>query len=351
MILLAAAAVCICSCSSDKYVIDGNIEGLTGTVYLMDEAGMENGIPTDSTTTQNGKFRFEGATTPGVIFVGNGEDNATPFYTVVFIESGKIRVKGSIANPQEITVTGTPANDGMNAYKAKTRELIERYRNPETTPEEREAIEEEDRELTRKTIEANKDNYFGAMLFAQQLAYEMSGQEILDAIDEFPAAIQQTELLKSARENAEAKIRTEVGQPYINIVQKNAEGEEVSLESVIGTKGNKYVLVDFWASWCGPCMGEVPYLVETYKKYHDKGFEIYGVSFDSNRDNWLAAVQNKEMNWIQVSDLNRFDNQAARDYAIQGIPANFLIDCATGTIVASNLRGEALEEKVAELLQ
>ena len=88
-------------------------------------------------------------------------------------------------------------------------------------------------------------------------------------------------------------------------------------------------------------MGEVPYLVETYGKYHDKGFEIYGVSFDSSRDNWLAAVANKKMNWIQVSDLNRFHNAAARDYAVQGIPSNFLIDCATGTIVAANLRGVA----------
>ncbi len=350
MILLAAAAACICSCSSDKYVIDGNIEGLTGTVYVMDEAGMENGIPSDSTTTQNGKFRFKGTAAPGVVFVGNGDENANPFYSVVFIEPGKIRVKGSAAMPQDITVTGTPANDANNAYKEAFRKLIERYRNPETTDEEREAIEEESEELTRKAVEANKDNYFGAMLFAQQLAYEMTGQEILDAVGEFPEALQKTNLLTKTRENAEAKMRIEVGQPYINIVQKNADGEEVSLESVIAAQGNKYVLIDFWASWCGPCMGEVPYLVETYKKYHDKGFEIYGVSFDSSRENWLAAVQNKEMNWIQVSDLNRFDNQAALDYAVQGIPSNFLIDCATGTIVASNLRGEALEEKVAELL-
>lgn len=97
-------------------------------------------------------------------------------------------------------------------------------------------------------------------------------------------------------------------------------------------------------------MGEVPYLVKDYKAYHDKGFEIYGVSFDADRDNWLAAVNNKKMNWIQVSDLNQFDNQAARDYAVQSIPSNFLIDCATGTIVASNLRGEALGEKLSELL-
>ncbi|MDE6857170.1 MAG: AhpC/TSA family protein, partial [Alistipes sp.] len=84
--------------------------------------------------------------------------------------------------------------------------------------------------------------------------------------------------------------------------------------------------------------------------YHDKGFEIYGISFDKNRDAWLAAVADKQMTWLHVSDLTGFDNQAARDYAVQGIPSNFLVETASGTIVATNLRGEALGEKIAELL-
>ena len=208
-ILFAAAAACMCSCSSDRYVIDGDIEGLTGTVYMTDEAGMENGIPTDSAAVQNGKFRFKGTAAPGVVFIGNSDENAAPFYTAVFIEPGKISVKGSASKPQEIAATGTPANDANNAYQTEFRRLIERYRNPETTDEEREAIEEQSEEMTRKAVENNKDNYFGAMLFAQQLAYGMSGQEILDAIDEFPAALQQTALMTRTRENAEAKMRTE----------------------------------------------------------------------------------------------------------------------------------------------
>ena len=113
---------------------------------------------------------------------------------------------------------------------------------------------------------------------------------------------------------------------------------------------NKYVLLDFWASWCGPCMGEVPHLKKTYDEFHKKGFEIFGVSLDRDRDKWLDAVKQNNMNWIHVSSLDAFGNAAAEAYAVQAIPTNLLID-AEGKIVAKNLRGEELYEKIAELLK
>ena len=127
-------------------------------------------------------------------------------------------------------------------------------------------------------------------------------------------------------------------------------GETISLKSVIENPANKYVLLDFWASWCGPCMGEVPSLLKAYAAYKSKGFEIFGCSLDSDGDSWKKAVSTNKMDWIHVSDLKYWDNAGAEEYGVRSIPANYLIDCSNGTIVASNLRGSALEEQLAKLL-
>jgi hypothetical protein len=98
-------------------------------------------------------------------------------------------------------------------------------------------------------------------------------------------------------------------------------------------------------------MGEIPHLKEAYNRFHKKGFEIYGASFDRAREPWLKAVEEKEMNWIHVSALKMWDNQARHDYAVNSIPANFLIDCSTGEIIATQLRGEDVIKKLEELLK
>lgn len=348
ILLLCVAAIGLCACNSNKYVVQGNIEGLEGTVYMIDQTGN----PTDSATVEQGKFRFEGvAEVPALRFLRSGVDAVKPLETrAIFIESGKIAVNGNIDALQDIVIGGTSTNEANAAYTKEARILMDRYRAPETTDTERETIDAEYTNLSRKVMSENQNNLLGAVILAQQLSYELNAQETLDAIALFPEVIQKDELLAKLRENAEAKLKTEVGQPYIDVVQNNAAGEVVSLKSVIETPANKYILLDFWASWCGPCMREVPYLIADYKAYHDKGFEIYGVSFDESREKWLAAVEAHGMNWIQVSDLKGFDNPSAKDYGISGIPSNFLIDCATGKIVATNLRGEDLGKKLSELL-
>ena len=347
ILILAAAAAVLCSCANkNKYAVDGKVEGANSMVYLFDEK--DNIL--DSAAAANGVFRFEGvAEKPQAAILRDARDDGATFGAMLILEPGTINVTDDAQNPYRKKVTGTPANDASDAYATAGSALVQEFRNPETTAERREAIEQEYEQLTRTVLDQNRDNLFGVMLLSQQLGYELSGQELLDEIAKFPAEMQQTDALVRLKENAEQMIKTDIGQPFIDIAQPNADGEQVSLESVVRNPANKYVLLDFWASWCGPCMGEVPHLKKTYDEFRKKGFEIYGVSFDEDRGDWLGAVEQNDMNWLHVSEVKGFDNQAAKDYAIQGIPSNFLID-GQGTIVARNLRGEALYEKISELL-
>ena len=110
------------------------------------------------------------------------------------------------------------------------------------------------------------------------------------------------------------------------------------------------MLIDFWASWCKPCRMENPNVVAAYNRFKDKGFTVLGVSMDSNRDPWLAAIQQDNLTWTHVSDLKGWGNEVGKLYGVQGIPQNFLVD-KDGKIIAKDLRGAALEEKLAEVLK
>lgn len=135
-----------------------------------------------------------------------------------------------------------------------------------------------------------------------------------------------------------------IGQEAPEITLPNPDGQMISLSSL---RGN-VVMIDFWAAWCRPCRMENPNVVKAYKKYHDKGFEVFGVSLDRNKEDWVDAIEKDGLVWNHVSDLQYFNSEAARLYNINAIPATYLID-REGKIIAKNLRGKALEEKLAEI--
>lgn len=140
-------------------------------------------------------------------------------------------------------------------------------------------------------------------------------------------------------------LATTAGQTAPEILLPTPEGNQIALSSFRG----KVVLVDFWASWCGPCRKEMPNVVKAYAKFKDKGFEIFGVSLDQDRDRWVEAIAKDGMTWPQVSDLKYWESAPARLYNVQSIPYTVLLD-KEGKILYKNLRGAALEEKLAELL-
>lgn len=160
------------------------------------------------------------------------------------------------------------------------------------------------------------------------------------------SAIQNSEKGKELKQQIEIGKRSMVGVVAADFSQPDANGTQIALSSFKG----KYVLVDFWASWCGPCRAESPNLVKAYEKYKSKNFEIFGVSLDQTKDKWLKAIKDDKYSWPQVGDMKGWENAASQQFGILGIPFNMLLD-PNGVVIARNLRGEALEKKLEEILK
>ncbi|MDR2882815.1 MAG: AhpC/TSA family protein [Alistipes sp.] len=352
-ILLAAGLLAACG-PRPGATLEATVTGMAdGTkVYLFDSA--QNGL--DTTVVAGGKFRFDIPTAypdqNALLF--EGQPGLVPFF---FVEPGTIRATIDPAVGAEFS--GTPTNDAYKTYDEdlvavnnKKIELEAKFRitgwkgTPEIDSLLRiyEAVDAEYWDFPQTTALKNPNTILAAYLI-NRYAHTLTSPEMVDSALTIVAGAPENAFTDRLRERREMLTLTAVGVEAPDFTQARPDGTPLSLSSLRG----KLVLIDFWASWCVPCRVENPNVVKLYERFKDKGFEILGVSLDSDREAWLKAIEDDGLTWRHVSDLKDWQNAVAVQYAVRSIPHTVLVG-PDGVIIAKNLRGAALETKVAEIL-
>lgn len=275
-------------------------------------------------------------------------------YYQFFVEPGSIEIKGTDKS-EEIKITGSKSQDEYEAYD-KTLKDLDDQESPlyqkwgKVSKEEQVKLEEKVEDL-RKQRRARNNQYIAthpksplSISMVSDKAMMGSYGEVKEAFEKLDAAAQQSAEGKRIAERLVVLKRSAVGEPMLNFTQNDVEGKPVQFSNFKG----KYVLVDFWASWCGPCRAENPNVLKAYQQYKDKNFTVVGISLDDKGENWKKAIKDDQMPWTQVSDLKGWKNEVSTYYGIMGIPSTLLID-PQGNIIAKDLRGESLNKKLAEL--
>ncbi|HUQ97732.1 MAG TPA: TlpA disulfide reductase family protein [Chitinophagaceae bacterium] len=340
--------------AQNGFVINGTVSGVAdGDVKITSTQEEAQLVATGA--IKGGKFSVKGEIPePGLYWITIGKEQPQH----IFLENTTIKINGSKKDIKNLKIEGSKSHEDFDAFRKTFNPIIGEYSGKAAL------INRENNEAKRlnlmhdydsigNVIQTQIDAYIAAhpnsyvspfiLFVTAQMADDPARME--NRYNKLDQTIRNSNVGKSLANFIEYNKVGAIGTEALDFKQADVNGNEVSLSQFRG----KYVLVDFWASWCRPCREENPNVVQAYKKFGEKNFTILGVSLDREKDAWVNAIQKDGLIWTQVSDLQFWNNSAATLYRVQGIPQNFLID-PTGKIIGKNLRGAELNATLCKLL-
>lgn len=364
ILFFVVSLVLLVSCgSSDSYRIKGAVNGIEdGTLMTLSVLDFDGLATLDSAKVSGGKFTIKGTTDTARTAVITFEVDDNIRGCQFFLEIGDINVEIDAESGSQ-TVTGTPNNDALqkfydevSVFNDEATELEDKIRMTQATNgdcsdlfDQMGQIQDRFKVLLRQSIMDNADKVYGYQQLMEN--YSMfEPDEVMEMLTQLAPSFGHDITFNQLTAMINNQLSTSLGRPYMDfeasiLDKKYGFDGKARLSDYVGK--NKVVLLDFWASWCTPCLNELPNLKAAYKEFKSKGFEIVSVSVDDETDDWIKAVKDNGMNWIQLwNGTEDMDNSAAVKYSITAIPSTFLID-SEGTIIGRNLR----ENEVADALR